>query len=125
MKLKQKTVFSLVTLATAVVLAACSPAASNPSSSSPQPSTTQVASQPVQAPTRTASIGSVADVPLITLNNEVQMPQLGLGTQIQRLESDSSPAGRTQLNETSRTAVATALQAGYRHLDTAHGYYNE
>ena len=53
------------------------------------------------------------------------MPQLGLGTQIQRLEGDSSQSGRAILNETSRQAVSAALQAGYRHLDTAHGYYNE
>lgn len=66
-----------------------------------------------------------ADVPMITLNNGVQMPQLGLGTQIQRLENDSSTSGRELLNETTRQAVVSALQSGYRHLDTAHGYYNE
>ena len=50
---------------------------------------------------------------------------MGLGTQIQRLESDTSQAGRALLNQTSHDAVLAALQAGYRHLDTAHGYYNE
>ncbi len=72
-----------------------------------------------------SNISSVENVPLITLNNGVQVPQLGLGTQIQRLESDSSESGRELLNETSRQSVVAALQAGYRHLDTAHGYYNE
>ena len=53
------------------------------------------------------------------------MPQLGLGTQIQSLERDSSESGRELLNNTSHDAVVAALQAGYRHLDTAHGYFNE
>lgn len=74
---------------------------------------------------RISNISSEAGVPLITLNNGVQIPQLGLGTQIQRLESDSSESGRNLLNDTSRQSVASALKAGYRHLDTAHGYYNE
>lgn len=72
-----------------------------------------------------SNILSVENVLLITLNNGVQVPQLGLGTQIQRLESDSSESGRELLNETSRQSVVAALQAGYRHLDTAHGYFNE
>lgn len=72
-----------------------------------------------------SNISSVGDVPLITLNNGVQVPQLGLGTQIQRLEQDSSESGRQLLNDTSHDAVVAALQAGYRHLDTAHGYFNE
>ena len=37
-------------------------------------------------PAVVSNISSVADVPLITLNNGVQVPQLGLGTQIQSLE---------------------------------------
>ena len=76
-------------------------------------------------PAAVSNISSVADVPLITLNNGVQVPQLGLGTQIQSLERDSSEAGRALLNSTSHDAVVAALQAGYRHLDTAHGYFNE
>ena len=72
-----------------------------------------------------SNISSVGNVPLITLNNGVQVPQLGLGTQIQRLEQDSSEEGRKLLNDTSHDAVVAALQAGYRHLDTAHGYFNE
>lgn len=76
-------------------------------------------------PSDVSNITSVADVPLIELNNGVMMPQLGLGTQIQRLESDRSESGRKLLNDTSHDAVVAALQSGYRHLDTAHGYYNE
>ena len=76
-------------------------------------------------PAAVSNISSVADVPLITLNNGVQVPQLGLGTQIQSLERDSSESGRALLNSTSHDAVVAALQAGYRHLDTAHGYFNE
>lgn len=76
-------------------------------------------------PSAVSNISSVADVPLITLNNGVQVPQLGLGTQIQRLEQDASADGRQLLNQTSHDAVVAALQSGYRHLDTAHGYFNE
>lgn len=78
-----------------------------------------------EAPADASHIVSVAGVPMITLNNGVQMPQLGLGTQIQSLEGDASESGRALLNSTSHDAVVAALQAGYRHLDTAHGYYNE
>lgn len=76
-------------------------------------------------PADRSNITAQADVPMLTLNNGVQMPQLGLGTQIQRLENDSSLSGRELMNETTRQAVVSALQSGYRHLDTAHGYYNE
>ena len=64
-----------------------------------------------------SNISSVGNVPLITLNNGVQVPQLGLGTQIQRLEQNRSEEGRKLLNDTSHDAVVAALQAGYRHLD--------
>lgn len=76
-------------------------------------------------PADVSNIVPTADVPLITLNNGVQVPQLGLGTQIQRLEQDTSDEGRALLNQTSHDAVVAALKAGYRHLDTAHGYFNE
>lgn len=76
-------------------------------------------------PASVSNISSVENVPLLTLNNGVQIPQLGLGTQIQRLEGDTSESGRLLLNDTSHDAVVAALQFGYRHLDTAHGYYNE
>ena len=51
-------------------------------------------------------------IPAITLNNEVKIPQLGLGT----WQSDGK--------ETEK-AVLTALQAGYRMIDTAAVYGNE
>jgi 2,5-diketo-D-gluconate reductase A len=51
-------------------------------------------------------------VPLLTMNNGVQIPQVGFGVfQI--------PAAETE------TAVTTAIQAGYRLIDTAQGYQNE
>ena len=49
----------------------------------------------------------------LTLNNGVKMPQFGLGVY-------SIPAGETTYN-----SVLTALQCGYRHIDTAHAYQNE
>jgi diketogulonate reductase-like aldo/keto reductase len=50
--------------------------------------------------------------PALTLNNDVTMPALGLGV------------FQTPANET-RDAVAAALDAGYRHIDTAAAYGNE
>lgn len=50
--------------------------------------------------------------PLIALNNGVEMPALGLGVY------QSSPEDTTN-------AVATALAAGYRLIDTAAAYFNE
>lgn len=49
---------------------------------------------------------------MITLNNGVQIPQLGFGT-FRVTEADT------------QRVVEQALEAGYRHLDTAAGYYNE
>lgn len=48
----------------------------------------------------------------ITLNNEVKIPQLGLGTWF---IDDSKVAD----------AVKAAVQLGYRHIDTAQAYGNE
>ena len=70
---------------------------------------------PVEGHGSSSRITSVADVPMVALNNGVQMPQFGLGTQIQSLENGD-------LGILNRTA---ALAAGYRHLDDAHGYLNE
>jgi 2,5-diketo-D-gluconate reductase A len=54
----------------------------------------------------------MTSVPLLTMNNGVQIPQVGFGVfQI--------PAAETE------TAVTTAVQAGYRLIDTAQGYQNE
>jgi diketogulonate reductase-like aldo/keto reductase len=52
------------------------------------------------------------DVSTLTLNNGVVMPALGLGV-------FQTPPGET------RAAVTAALQAGYRHIDTAAAYGNE
>lgn len=51
-------------------------------------------------------------IPTIELNNGVTIPQLGFGT------------FRVDEGSTQQT-VETALEAGYRHIDTAAGYYNE
>jgi diketogulonate reductase-like aldo/keto reductase len=56
---------------------------------------------------------TTAGVPMLTLNNGVQMPQFGLGVY-------SLKEG----NETYNSVLA-ALKAGYRHIDTAHAYQNE
>lgn len=50
--------------------------------------------------------------PTLTLNNSVTIPQLGLGV-------FQTPPEETQ------AVVETALELGYRHIDTAAGYYNE
>ena len=50
--------------------------------------------------------------PLITLNNDIQMPALGFGVY------RSSP-------EETTGAVKTAIATGYRHIDTAAAYMNE
>jgi 2,5-diketo-D-gluconate reductase A len=54
----------------------------------------------------------VADYPITTLNNGVQIPQLGFG--VWRVS-----------NEESVPAVTKALEVGYRHIDTAALYRNE
>lgn len=52
------------------------------------------------------------EVPNITLNNGIEIPALGLGV------------FQTPPDET-RSAVAAALETGYRHIDTAASYGNE
>ena len=54
----------------------------------------------------------MSTVPLLTLNNGVELPTLGLGV------------FQTPPDET-RDAVTSALQQGYRHIDTAAAYGNE
>ncbi|MBQ4471791.1 MAG: aldo/keto reductase, partial [Alphaproteobacteria bacterium] len=49
----------------------------------------------------------------ITLNNGTKIPQFGLGT-YHLAEGDEA-----------YNSVLTALQNGYRHIDTAHAYQNE
>src|SRR3954451_2482878 len=51
-------------------------------------------------------------IPALTLNNGVTMPALGFGV-------FQSPPEETS------AAVAAALEAGYRHIDTAAAYENE
>jgi 2,5-diketo-D-gluconate reductase A len=54
----------------------------------------------------------MASVPNVTLNNGVEMPQLGFGVfQVPNAET--------------KAAVATALQVGYTSIDTAAAYQNE
>ena len=54
----------------------------------------------------------MTEQPRIALNNGVEIPQLGFGT----FQVDE---------EETQRVVETALEAGYRHIDTAAGYYNE
>lgn len=54
----------------------------------------------------------MSKVPFITLNNGVKMPQLGLG--VWQVPDDEATR-----------AVTTALEAGYRSIDTAAAYQNE
>ncbi|MGH6657648.1 MAG: aldo/keto reductase, partial [Actinocrinis sp.] len=54
----------------------------------------------------------MSEVPLLTLNNDVLIPQVGFGVFL------------VPPDETSE-AVASALELGYRHLDTARLYDNE
>lgn len=69
----------------------------------------------------TTSAGAVSDdgagivsshVPHVELNNGVAIPQVGLGTF--QIEADQT-----------QRVVEQALEAGYRHIDTAAGYHNE
>ena len=53
-----------------------------------------------------------ANVPMLKLNNGIEMPQFGIGTY-------------TASNEACKEACLVALKNGYRHIDTAHAYRNE
>ncbi|HJT04682.1 MAG TPA: aldo/keto reductase, partial [Pseudonocardiaceae bacterium] len=54
----------------------------------------------------------MSEVSTIILNNRVQIPQLGFGTfQVAPRDTES--------------VVSTALEAGYRSIDTAAAYHNE
>ena len=54
-----------------------------------------------------------AQQPYLTLNNGVQMPQIGLGLYM-------IPEGDVAYN-----SVMSAIESGYRHFDCAHAYQNE
>ena len=69
-----------------------------------------------------SNIQSKAGVPFIRLNNGVNMPQFGFGTQILSMESDPD---RQALNAKVDETVTAALTSDYIHLDTAHAYFNE
>ncbi|OCH92037.1 Aldo/keto reductase [Obba rivulosa] len=56
-----------------------------------------------------------APVPVFTFNNGVKVPSIGLGCWM------GYPGGGEAVEEMCKTA----LQTGYRHLDTASGYHNE
>jgi len=51
-------------------------------------------------------------IPSVTLNNGLQMPQIGLGTWPLK-DHDAAPV------------MVTAIEAGYRHIDTAYRYGNQ
>ena len=56
---------------------------------------------------------TTAGVPVVELNNGVEMPRFGLGTFLQGS------------NEVCKQSCLTALRTGYRHIDTAHAYNDE
>jgi 2,5-diketo-D-gluconate reductase A len=60
----------------------------------------------------TAKEATVTTVPTITLNDGAQIPQLGFG--VFQIDPDDTAQ-----------AVQTALEIGYRHIDTAEMYQNE
>ena len=53
------------------------------------------------------------NIPMLKLNNGLNMPQFGIGTFLQGSD------------EICYNSVLTALKAGYRHIDTAHAYQDE
>lgn len=59
----------------------------------------------------TAHAATPTGVPLITMNNGLQIPQFGLGT--------------WTLAENTQASVRAAMECGYRHVDTAQAYQNE
>ena len=67
--------------------------------------------------------GSAANttIPTITLNDDTAIPQLGFGTLRVAPDRTSSPASI----EVTANVVGLALEAGYRHIDTAQNYGNE
>lgn len=126
----------VILIITVPILVACSSQSENTTQTQEEETIQSTEQEPAQSteeepktleetPSSISNITSVAQVPLLELSNGVQIPQLGLGTQIQSLERDSSLEGRKLLNDTIYNSVTSALESGYRHFDTAHGYYNE
>lgn len=64
---------------------------------------------------------SIMTVPPITLNDGVEIPQIGFGTMNLSDARDGSDAS----HETTAQGVASAIAADYRHFDTAQMYANE
>lgn len=60
-------------------------------------------------------------MPQIALNNGLTIPQLGFGTLAVQPDRNSTPENI----ETTAEIVGLALQAGYRHIDTAQAYGTE
>ena len=60
-------------------------------------------------------------VPRITLRDGTTIPQLGFGTLAVQPDRESSQANA----ETTGAIVSQALEAGYRHIDTAQSYGTE
>ena len=60
-------------------------------------------------------------IPEITLRDGVKIPQVGFGTMDLAPQRDNSAAS----HEITAQAVSLALEAGYRHFDTAQMYANE
>lgn len=61
------------------------------------------------------------NIPNIILNGHVEIPQLGFGTMDFHPHRDNSAEG----HEITARGVGEAIEAGYRHLDTAQMYVNE
>lgn len=98
----KKTVALILSASAALMLAGCNNAKSAAKSGASS----------AQNTAETENTGA-AGVPFITLSNGVRMPQFGLGTYAQ--PSD----------EVCYESTLTALRDGYRHIDTAHAYYDE
>jgi 2,5-diketo-D-gluconate reductase A len=62
-----------------------------------------------------------SSIPTITLNDGTAIPQLGFGTLAVQPDRESTPSNI----ETTAKTVRQALQAGYRHIDTAQAYGTE
>jgi 2,5-diketo-D-gluconate reductase A len=60
-------------------------------------------------------------IPDITLNDGTAIPQLGFGTLAVQPDREATPSNI----ETTAEVVGLALQAGYRHIDTAQAYGTE
>jgi len=64
---------------------------------------------------------NLRSIPVITLNDGTTIPQLGFGTLAVQPDRESTPANI----ETTAEIVSLAIQAGYRHIDTAQAYGTE